>query len=74
MAKRKNLWDQGIVYSQRNGGLYVRAEWSQAAAPILWAFTREEVEADEWQSGPYQVADANHDRSKAIRLVANYTK
>jgi hypothetical protein len=73
-ARIMNLWDRGIVYSRRNGGLYIKAEWAQASAPILYAFSRQDAEADRWTGSPFQVANANHDRRRAIDLIVDYTK
>lgn len=68
-----------IHYSPRSGGLWVRADWSQASSSIKVSWfkptTREggiDDGFDDWQSTPFQVADARHSPREAARLVSDW--
>lgn len=59
----------------RNGEtIWVSADFAQASSPIYAAFSMRgsKPEEHEWQSVPFQVADARHDPLKAISLVRSY--
>lgn len=45
-----------------------RCDLAQAASPLL----TQDAEG-EWHSTPYQVADARHDRYRALRLLVEYS-
>ncbi len=51
------------------GKLSLRADFAQASSPILYA-----RDGDEFDSTPFQVADARHDRTEAFRLVREWLK
>lgn len=49
-------------------GIQIRMNLTQAACPISWR----EPGDDEWESTPFQVADAGHDLARALQLVSGH--
>ena len=49
------------------------ADFSQASSPIMVHFDPRDEWTD-WQPVPFQVADCNHSRRKAERMIAEYFK
>lgn len=60
-----------VVYAGRNTG-WVAMNGAQAASPILAAYTAEAAAAGEFESTPYQTADARHGYGRAADLVRKY--
>jgi len=52
------------------GKFLMSANFSQAADPICVNFSGDE---EDWQSTPFQVADARHSAIRAAELVAKYS-
>jgi hypothetical protein len=46
----------------------IQFDAEQASAPIRWRMA--DGGPDEWQSTPYQTADAGHDRDEAERMLS----
>jgi hypothetical protein len=66
-----------VHYSPRNGGLWVSADWAQASSAIKvsWHKPGNHPDGDDdWQSTPFQVADARHSPREAARLVSDWGK
>ena len=53
---------------------YMRADMTQASAPILFSYDLGGVGLDSltWESTPHQTATACHDSDEAARLVSDY--
>lgn len=51
------------------GNLAIRADFDQAASNIAYS-----VDGGEWDSTPFQVANATHQQAKAFALVNRWLK
>lgn len=68
-----------VYYSPRGGGLWLSANFAEAASPIKVSWRKPghnsyDDSADDWQSTPFQVADARHNPREAARMVSKWAQ
>mgnify|MGYP001820735910 CR=1 FL=1 len=51
---------------------YVQVDYENDSAPILYSYTTHDIDADGWQSTPYQTADARRPEPYLGELVSFY--
>jgi len=50
----------------------IRADFAQSSSLVSWQDIDDDPEEQTWHHTPFQVADARHDKIKALRLVRDY--